>query len=99
MDNQNQTARGLDAYLWGKTPEDKGAIGDRDSFARAVVHIGWHSLNTAANAVKETVTGDWDYKGTAQEAGRVGHHWKMAKKGPSPSRSSKDSSPRDDFDD
>jgi len=86
MNNQNGTARGLDAYLWGATPDDRGKIGDRDSMTRAVVHMGWHGLNTAAHAVKETFTGQWDYKGTSREAGRVGDHWDQAKKGPSPLR-------------
>jgi hypothetical protein len=94
MNNQNPTARGVDAWLWGAKPEDSGVIGDRDSMARAVVHMGWHGINTAANAVKETVTGDWDYKGTSREAGRVRDQWGQAKKGPSPlrGRGSRDSS-------
>jgi len=85
MDNQNTTWRKVDRYFWGDD-KNRGKIGDMDSYSRATVHKGWHSLNCAVTAVKETVTGKWDYKGTQYEAGRVAYHNQQQRKGLSPFR-------------
>ena len=86
MNNQNSFFRNIDNKLWGASPSQPGKIGNMDSYSRATVHKGWHSINCGVTAVKETITGKWDYKGTKSEAARVVYHNNQQKKGLSPLR-------------
>eukprot|EP00931_Biecheleriopsis_adriatica_P090939 TRINITY_DN64845_c0_g1_i1.p2 TRINITY_DN64845_c0_g1~~TRINITY_DN64845_c0_g1_i1.p2 ORF type:complete len:103 (+),score=20.39 TRINITY_DN64845_c0_g1_i1:38-310(+) len=83
MDDQNSFFRKVDTWAFGQ-PGGSGALRSYDSTARHVTHAGWHGLNTAVHAVKETCTnvatiGDgkgWNYPGTKHQASRCADHAK-----------------------
>ena len=80
MDNQNKACRGVDGFLWGRTENERGLIGDRDSYSRAAVHQAWHYTNGNLKKWKG------DEKGAESEFRRVEYHRQKKQKGLSPLR-------------